>query len=88
MKHLKCLLMAGLCLTMLTACLDSEKTITADDLPAAAKTYVQQNYPDNKILLVKKEVDDLVTTYEVTLSDGMKLEFDSEGNLHDVDFND
>lgn len=80
--------MAAMCLTMLTACIDSEKTVTADDLPTAAQTYLQQNYSESTILLVKKEVDDLVTTYEVTLSDGMKLEFDSEGNLSDVDFND
>ena len=40
------------------------------------------------ILIAKKETELLKTTYEVTLDNGMKLEFDSAGNLSDVDFED
>ena len=82
------LTIAFACLLTLCACGDDDRVITPDQLPTAAQTYIEKNYPESSILIAKKETELLKTTYEVTLDNGMKLEFDSAGNLSDVDFED
>ena len=35
--------------------LEREKMLTVDQLPEAAQTYINENYPEAKVLYVKKE---------------------------------
>ena len=62
-----------------------DKVVTIDQLPAPAQSYLTENYPDQKVLIIKKNIEDFSTRYEVTLESGMKVEFDGDGSLRDVD---
>lgn len=62
-----------------------DKVVTIDQLPAPAQSYLTENYPDQKVLIIKKNIEDFSTRYEVTLESGMKVEFDGDGSLQDVD---
>ena len=62
-----------------------DKVVTIDQLPAPAQSYLTENYPDQKVLIIKKDIEDFSTRYEVTLESGMKVEFDCDGSLQDVD---
>ena len=62
-----------------------DKVVTIDQLPTPAQSYLTENYPDQKVLIIKKDIEDLSTRYEVTLESGMKVEFDGDGSLRDVD---
>ena len=68
---------------MLFSC--SEKPIPADQLPEAAKAYIEQQFPGQKVLFAEKDPDLFNTTYDVKLDNGMELTFDSDGMLIDVD---
>ena len=59
--------------------------IDVSDLPQAILDYIATNYPDNTIIEAEREDDN---TYEVTLNNGVELEFDSDGKfLNDEDQN-
>ena len=62
-----------------------DKVVTIDQLPAPAQSYLTENYPDQKVLIIKKDIEGLSTRFEVTLESGMKVEFDGDGSLQDVD---
>lgn len=84
MKQTKRLITAIVLLTMsLTSC--DDKPISAEQIPAAAQTYIKENYPDSKILIAKKGYERFSATYEVKLDNGLELTFDSDGVLTDVD---
>ncbi|MBR6714751.1 MAG: hypothetical protein IKI80_05370, partial [Bacteroidaceae bacterium] len=50
---------------MFASCED--KPITADQLPAEAKAYIQQQYPNQKIMLAKEDYGMFTSSYEVKL---------------------
>ena len=52
--------------------------IAISDLPQAILDYIATNYPDNTIIEAEREDDN---TFEVTLNNGIELEFDSDGNF-------
>lgn len=55
-----------------------EEEINPADLPQNILDYINENYPDNTIIEAEKEDDG---KYEITLNNGVELEFDSEGNF-------
>ena len=58
---------------------DSEDDdIAVSDLPQVILDYITTNYPDNSIIEAEREDDN---GFEVTLDNGIELEFDSEGNF-------
>ena len=65
--------------------LDKDYVIPTDNLPLAAKNYVQDNFPGGTIAYAKKKNDILTTSYEVKLNNGLELEFDSSGCLTDLE---
>ena len=44
--------------------------------------------PDAKVLYVKKEKKNFKTRYEVKFDNQMELEFDSNGEIYDIDVDD
>ncbi|MCR4613595.1 MAG: PepSY-like domain-containing protein [Bacteroidaceae bacterium] len=88
MKQIKLFVMALACMVALASCSDDEKVITPDQLPEAAKAYIEKTYPDKSIIYVKKDADVFETTYEVAFDDGMKIEFDDDGEITDIDLYD
>ncbi|MDX1762176.1 MAG: PepSY-like domain-containing protein [Christiangramia sp.] len=55
-----------------------DEEINPADLPQNILDYITENYPNNTIIEAEKEDDG---KYEVTLNNGVELEFDSEGNF-------
>lgn len=87
MKHLKLFLVAAVCLLASVSC-ENERVVTVNELPAAAMTYIQKNYPAAKFIYVKKETELFSTIYEVALDNGMKIEFNGDGAPVDIDMKD
>ena len=79
MKSLKLLALALACAALLMACGDDDKVIPAEQLPEVVQT---------NIVYVKKDAELFETTYEVAFDDGMKVEFDEDGQVIDIDIND
>ena len=88
MKKIICLAVAAaLMLIALPLRADRERIIDPEQLPAAAKTFVQKYFPENTISTAQKEVDGLRTKYSVHLDDGTEIEFNSKGEWDNVDCN-
>ena len=64
---------------------DNDIPISPDQLPAAARTFIQQTFPDAAIAYAEKEVGFTKTKYEVRLNDGTKIEFKGNGEWDKVD---
>jgi len=56
--------------------------IAPSELPQVIRDYIAENYPDQTIIEAEKEDDG---GFEVTLDNGVELEFDAQGNLEEVD---
>jgi hypothetical protein len=61
---------------------DDGETIDPSQLPELALAYLAETYPD--LTIVRAEIED-EGDYEVTLSNGLEVYFDSEGNFLYVD---
>lgn len=83
MKHAKFFLLALLCLFVSASSCADDEPIPADRLPAAAKAFVQANFPEAKIIYAEKDGN----SYECRLNDGIQIEFDKKGNWKKVDCN-
>lgn len=88
MKSLKIFALALACAALLTACGEDDKVIPAEQLPEVVQTYIEKNYADKNIVYVKKDAELFEITYEVAFDDGMKVEFDEDGQVIDIDVND
>ena len=86
-KRFQWLLLTLLCLVLLSAC-EKERIITSDQLPEPVKTYIQKNHPSLEITYVKKDSEFFSTKYEVMLENGMKIEFNKDGEPVDIDMYD
>lgn len=84
LKKVKSLILALVVVAM--GCISCDDNIVpAEQLPAAAQTYIQTNFPGSKVLIVKKDLEFLSSYYDVTLDNGVELSFTSDGLLRDVD---
>lgn len=84
MKRL--LLLMTACVFIFASC-DKEKIVSSNDLPATSTSYINTHFAGQQILQVVKERDDLKTTYKAFLSSGTKLEFNSKGEIFDIESN-
>lgn len=69
---------------MVTAC-DDDKVITAEQLPAPAKAYIENAYPNANIVFAKEDKELFSTKYKVQLDNRVEIEFDNEGTVTDID---
>ena len=76
---------AALLIPSLALKADHDRIISPEQLPAAAKAFVQQHFPQLTISFAKKDYDNMKTKYEVTLSDGTEIDFSSKGEWDKVD---
>ncbi|EAH8750327.1 PepSY-like domain-containing protein [Campylobacter jejuni] len=67
-------------ITILSLSLNADIIISADNLPSVSKEFLQHNFKA-PIGIVQKDKN----SYEVYLSDGTELEFDSEGNWKEIE---
>ena len=84
MKQIKVFLAALVCFMMvpLLACADG-RPIPVEQLPAEAKAFVQNNFPNLKIVYAEKDG----SVFEIRLSNGSEIEFDKKGTWTKVDCN-
>ncbi|MEC5166760.1 hypothetical protein RCH18_002508 [Flavobacterium sp. PL11] len=59
--------------------------LTDAEIPLAIKTYISTYFPTNTIIRAEKEKDLTVITYEIYLTRGLKLEFNSAFTIIDID---
>ena len=85
MKTIKFFMVALISLVTATTCFADDRMILPEQLPAAAKTFIQTHYSGAKILFASKDLDGLSKHYEVHLNDGTQLDFDSKGNWDKVE---
>ncbi|MBX2909884.1 MAG: PepSY-like domain-containing protein [Chitinophagales bacterium] len=83
MKSLISNTLVALLLLLATGC-EKEKVIAAQDLPATVQTYISTHFTGNSITKAVKQKDKN-ELYEVTLSDGTKLEFNAQNEVIDID---
>ena len=88
MKSIKFFMAALLCLMVSTACLADDHIISSSQLPKAAKLYIQKNYKGKSIVYAEVDYEYGHKKYEVKLSNGVELKFDSRGNCYKVDYDD
>ena len=70
------------------ACADVKTPLSADELPAEAKTYVKTYFPESSIVKVIRERDLFGDSYEVALDNRIELTFDNKGKVKELDGND
>ena len=62
-----------------------DKAVQLDTLPEKIMTFIDTNFPEEKIAFAKQDRDFLKMTYEVLLTDGTKLEFRRNGEWKEID---
>lgn len=72
-----------LTITGIISCKDS--IITADRLPDAARSFINEYFAENTISYIKKDRGLANISYEVVLQDGTEIEFDKSGNWDSID---
>ena len=80
MKQVKYLLMALMCLISSSVMAD-DTPIPVEQLPEAAKTFVQTNFKGQKIVYAEKDWN----SFECRLADGTKIEFTKKGAWKKID---
>lgn len=79
------LLLVGIFSLSMISCGDDEKTISTNNLPQSAKSFISQYYPGVNITRVKQDKDNGRIEYEAYLSNGHDVTFNSSGEWLDVD---
>ena len=72
-------------LAFITLAKADDKPATYDQLPAAAKTFIAENYPADQISYVTVDDDLIRPDYNVMLANGIKLQFENSGALEKIE---
>lgn len=64
---------------------DRDRIITKEQLPAAAKQFIDTYFGNSKISYVKEDREFISKNYEIAFVDGTKLEFTRNGEWKEVD---
>ena len=81
------LLLLVLPVWLLISC-TKEKAVSPDDLPATSTSYITNHFPEQAIVHAVKEFDDLRINCSVYLKNGIKIEFDQDGEVTEIEGND
>ncbi|MCC6251656.1 MAG: PepSY-like domain-containing protein [Bacteroidia bacterium] len=71
---------------LITTSCDKEALLTKDKIPSEIKTYVQTHFSTTSISRAVKDKDGK-ELYEVLLANGVKLEFNKQIEIIDIDWN-
>jgi len=78
------LLLLALPFVLLASC-TKEKAVGPNDLPATSTSYITAHFPDQTIVHAVKEFSDLQITYTVYLKNGVKIEFNQNGEVTEIE---
>ena len=88
MKKSVLFLAAVVCMMMQSvSTVANDRIISSEQLPAAAKTFIQKTFPGQGIAYSKIDKDFSKTTYEVRLNNGVEVDFNRDGTWDKVDCN-
>lgn len=86
---MKTLKLACILLLLTGYVVNAQKTnITLGELPKSAQVFIGTNFKEQTVSYIIKDKDIVGVDYEVILSKGTKIEFDSKGNWKEIDGND
>jgi len=85
MKNLLKLSFLLFSLSIIASC-DKETIVGESDLPVEIKTYIETHFPASTISRAVKDKDG-TELYEITLTNGVKLEFNKQNEIIDIDGN-
>lgn len=67
------------------ACSAEEKPVTFDQIPSAARTFIESNFPGEKVSYALMDDDLIRPDYEVVLSNGVRIQFEHDGSLEKIE---
>ena len=79
---------ALMCMMVSTVCFAGDRIISPNQLPKAAKLYIQKNFKGQRIAYAEIDYDYGRKKYEVKLTNGVELKFDARGNCYKIDHDD
>ncbi len=85
MKTMKFLMLAVLLALSTVACKKDNTVLTIRDLPVSAQSLLHRHFKGNEIKSIKKESSFGIDTFEVQLTDGTELEFNSRTGWTEID---
>lgn len=86
MKRIKFFFAALVCLFAVNnVCYADGRPIPPTQLPAAAKNFIQKNFPGKTIVYAEIDKEFMKTKYEVNLNDGTEIDFYKDGTVDKVD---
>lgn len=63
----------------------SSNSVDLNDLPAKAVSFVKENFSDTNVASYEiKNIPVIGKSYEIKLNNGVEVDFDSEGNWHEL----
>lgn len=77
-----------MCLMVSTVCMADDHIISPNQLPAAAKLYIQKHFKGQQIAYAEVDYDYDHKKYEVRLTNGVELKFDARGYCYKIDHDD
>lgn len=82
-KSFTIIIFAFMCIV---ACNAQEKIIPVNELPVGCSDFINNHFPRTEIKYAKLD-SDVLATYEVTLNNGIKIEFNKKGEWTEIDAN-
>lgn len=76
---------ALLTLGLTSSCMERDRLLATDELPAAVQAFLAESFPGVDVSFAKAETEWFSTEYKVVMVDGMVVEFDGKGNWTDID---
>lgn len=66
------------------ACTADNRPVTLEQLPSAAKLFIEANYPGENISYAYSDDDRVRPDYTVRLSNGVEIQFEHDGSLEKI----
>jgi hypothetical protein len=85
MKMKKFILIAVAATVLAAVVCADDRPVTFEQLPKAAKEFVNANFPGVKTLYITKDDDFAFPEYEVALENGVRIQFEHNGSLEQIE---
>lgn len=76
-------ILLSLVMISLSSC-DKETVLTSNQVPEEISNYMEQHFPNNRILQVIKDQDGFTKSYDVILEGGFSLEFNKKKEITEI----